>query len=234
MKYLFFAIFFPFFMNCQKIQDKQMNIELKNELAQIDKDDQIYRELMLPETSPERRKEIIKEKNLSQEDATVGLGKIMNQQDAENLAKIEKIIAQYGYPGKSLVGEPENKTAWLIIQHSPKINQYMPLIKKAAEEKELPYRLYAMMLDRQLVQEEKEQIYGTQARSFKTIKDGKTEIVWIIWPIKDFKNVNALREEAGFGQTVEDYAQGLLGKDFVFKNYTLEEALQLQNKIKSK
>ncbi|MBB4808210.1 hypothetical protein HNP38_003551 [Chryseobacterium defluvii] len=232
MKYLFFAIFFPFFMNCQKIQDKEMNVELKNELAQIDKDDQIYREFMLPETSPERRKEIIKEKNLTQEEATVGLGKKMDQQDAENLAKIEKIIAKYGYPGKSLVGEPENKTAWLVIQHSSKINQYLPVIKKAAEENELPFRLYAMMLDRQLVQDGKEQIYGTQARSFKTTKDGKVEIVWIIWPIKDFKNVNRLRDEVGFGQTVEDYAQDLLGKDFIFKNYTLEEALQLQNKNK--
>lgn len=57
-------------------------------------------------------------------------------------------------------------------------------------------------------------------------------MVWIIWPIKDFTNVNRLREEAGFGQTVQDYAQGMLGKDFVFKNYTLEEALQLQNRNK--
>ncbi|ROH95562.1 DUF6624 domain-containing protein [Chryseobacterium daecheongense] len=232
MKYLFFTIFFSVLINSQKIQDQSINIQLKKELAQIDKDDQIYREFMLPDTSPERRKEIIKEKNLTQEEATVGLGKKMDQQDAENLAKIEKIIAKYGYPGKSLVGEPENKTAWLVIQHSPKINQYLPLIKKAAEEKELPFRLYAMMLDRQLVQEDKEQIYGTQARSFTTTKDGKTEMVWIIWPIKDFINVNRLREEAGFGQTVQDYAQGMLGKDFVFKNYTLEEALQLQNRNK--
>lgn len=232
MKYLFFTIFFSVLINSQKIQDQSINIQLKKELAQIDKDDQIYREFMLPDTSPERRKEIIKEKNLTQEEATVGLGKKMDQQDAENLDKIEKIIAKYGYPGKSLVGEPENKTAWLVIQHSPKINQYLPLIKKAAEEKELPFRLYAMMLDRQLVQEDKEQIYGTQARSFTTTKDGKTETVWIIWPIKDFTNVNRLREEAGFGQTVQDYAQGMLGKDFVFKNYTLEEALQLQNRNK--
>jgi hypothetical protein len=230
MKYLFFAIFFSVVMSAQKTENKKINIELKNELAQIDEDDQIFRELVQPTTSTERKQEIMKEKNLTQEDVTTGISKIMNKQDEENLAKIEKMIAKYGYPGKSLVGEPENKTAWLVIQHSSKINQYMPVIKKAADEKELPFRLYAMMLDRQLIQDKKEQIYGTQACTFKTMKDGKPVVEWMIWPIKDIKNVNRLREAAGFGQTVEDYAKDLLGHDFVFKNYTLEEALKLQNK----
>ncbi|WP_449401500.1 hypothetical protein [Chryseobacterium wanjuense] len=62
------------------------------------------------------------------------------------------------------------------------------------------------------------------------MKDGKPVVEWMILLIKDIKNVNKLREEAGFGQTVEDYAKDLLGHDFVFKNYTLEEALKLQNK----
>ncbi|WP_449401501.1 hypothetical protein [Chryseobacterium wanjuense] len=155
MKYLFFAIFFSVLIGAQKTENKKINIELKNELAQIDKDDQIFRELVQATTSAERKQEIMKEKNLTQEDVTVGISKIMNKQDDENLVKIEKIIAKYGYPGKSLVGEPENKTAWLVIQHSSKINQYMPIIKKAADERELPFRLYAMMLDRQLIQEKK-------------------------------------------------------------------------------
>ena len=33
--------------------------------------------------------------------------------------KIDKIISKYGYPGKSLVGEPEN--FFYVIQHSNKI-----------------------------------------------------------------------------------------------------------------
>ncbi len=230
MKYLFFAILFSVSMNCQKIKPENINVQLKNELAQIDRDDQIYRELMQPNTPKEKIEQVMKEKNLTKDDLTVGLSKVMNRQDEENLTKIEKIISKYGYPGKSLVGEPENKTAWIVIQHSPKINQYIPIIKKAADEKELPFRLYAMMLDRQLMQESKEQIYGTQACTFKTIKDGKPLVEWMIWPIKDFKNVNKLRQEAGFGQTVEDYAKDLLGNDFEIKNYTLEEALKLKNK----
>ena len=43
----------------------------------------------------------------------------MRQADSINLPKIERIISQYGYPGKSLVGEKQNETAWLVIQHAP-------------------------------------------------------------------------------------------------------------------
>src|SRR5688500_6785898 len=87
--------------------------------------------------------------------------KIMNTIDKKNTERIEKIIDKYGYPGKSLVGEPENTAAFFAIQHSPKIKQYFPLIEKAARDKEIPFVNYALMLDRKLVQEGKEQIYGT-------------------------------------------------------------------------
>lgn len=156
----------------------------------------------------------------------------MQKQDDENLGKIEEILAKYGYPGKSLVGEPENKTAWIVIQHSAKIKQYLPIIKEAAEKKEIPFTLYAMMLDRQLMQEGKEQIYGTQGTSFNIMKSGVTETISLIWPIKNFNEVNKLRKKVGFSETIDSYAKDLFGNDFVLKNYTLEEVLKLRNKNK--
>jgi hypothetical protein len=227
MKYLFFAVFFSVLVNCQT-QDKSINVKLKNELAQIDRDDQMYRELMQRDISPEHRLEIMKEKNLTEEDATTGLGALMKIEDDKNLVKIEEIIKKYGYPGKSLVGEPENRTAWLVIQHSPKIDQYLPLIKKAADDKELPFRLYAMMLDRQLMYENKEQIYGTQGSYLNIMKDGKPETLNLIWPVKDAGEVNKRRKEAGFDKTIEEYAKVVFGKDFIYKKYTLSEVLELK------
>lgn len=224
MRYFFIAAFISIGLTGQKTEVKPINTELKKELAQIYKDDQIYRELMTPIT-PERRKEIMAEKNLTQADMGAALPKLMDEQDRKNLAKVEKIIREYGYPGKSLVGEPENKAAWYVIQHSPEIEKFFPMIKKAAEEKELPFRLYAMMLDRKLMQENKEQIYGTQARSYTVTKDGKEEFVWLIWPIKNPGKVNKLRKEAGIGGTVEEYAKDLTGGEY--KKYTLKEALKL-------
>lgn len=230
MKYLFFAIFFSVLMNSQQPDEKKINIELKKELAQIYKDDQIYRELTQSNITPERKAEIIKQKNLSTEDVSTGLIKIMDDQDQKNLVKVEKIIEKYGYPGKSMVGEPENYAVWYVIQHSPKIENYLPLIKKAADEKELPFRLYAMMLDRKLMYDNKEQIYGTQIRSVFSTKDGKMETLSFVWPIKDPEHVNELRKNSGFGKTIEDYAKDAGGIEY--KKYTLKEALDLLQKKK--
>lgn len=230
MKYLLTAIFFSALMSGQKTKEKPLNLELKKELAQIHKDDQIYRELMQSNITPQRKAEIIKEKNLSTEDAGAGLTKIMDGQDQKNLVKVEKIIEKYGYPGKSMVGEPENYAVWYVIQHSPKIEKYFPLIKKAADEDELPFRLYAMMMDRKLMNENKEQIYGTQIRSIFSTKNGKKETLSFVWPIKDPEKVNELRKNSGFARTIEDYAKDTGG--FEYKKYTLKEAVDLLPKKK--
>lgn len=66
MKYLFFAIFFSVLIYGQKIEKEKINIQLKNELAQINYDDQIYRELMQPDISLERKQQIISEKKLTE------------------------------------------------------------------------------------------------------------------------------------------------------------------------
>ncbi|QKZ14645.1 DUF6624 domain-containing protein [Spirosoma sp. KUDC1026] len=127
--------------------------------------------------------------------------------DASNLARTEAILKQYGYPGKKLVGEPTNEAVFYIIQHSDKIDTYLPQVKQAAEHGELPFRLYAMMLDRSLMHQYKPQIYGTQASCRTLQHEAKQQC--FVWPIADYDDVNTLRKKAGFTQTVEEYAQQL-------------------------
>ena len=95
---------------------------------------------------------------------------------------------------------PTNEAAFYIIQHSKMIDNYLPLLKEAAEKKELRFQLYAMMLDRSLMFQNKEQVYGTQGTGFdvKNPKTGQWERLFIIWPIQDPATVNQRRKEAGF------------------------------------
>lgn len=132
----------------------------------------------------------------------------MTRADSSNLRRAEALVQRYGYPGKSLVGAPTNEAVWHIIQHSPKISQYLPLIKTAAEKGELPFRLYALMLDRQLMQTGQEQLYGSQGMTFNVHNKttGQPESIGFIWPIKDAAHVNARRQKAGFGTTAEQEA----------------------------
>lgn len=127
--------------------------------------------------------------------------------DSSNLARAEVIIKQRGYPGKTVVGTPANETVFYIIQHSNRIPTYLPLIQKAAEQNELPFSLYAMMLDRSLMYAGRPQVYGTQASCRQLLKSDQQ--LCFVWPITDAKAVNERRKKAGFPMSVEENATRL-------------------------
>lgn len=204
-------------------QQKKINEGLKKELDEIMRLDQDYRKLFDTDISPEKKDELLKTLHIDNEEFKKKNWMLVAQQDSINLQKVEKIISQYGYPGKTLVGEPANKSAWYVIQHSTKIGKYLPLIKEAGKNKEIPFTWVAMMEDRYLMQAGQEQIYGTQGSGEFWEENGKAYETEYIWPIKDPGNVNERRKKAGFSNTMEEYAKSLYGDSFVYKIYTLDD-----------
>lgn len=202
------------------------NSTLKRELDSIYAADQKYRELLFSDVLKTKADSVATLFGISTKELPNYLMHKMQETDSSNLKRIEEILQLYGYPGCSLVGTPTNEAAFYIIQHSPNIEKHLPLIKRAADEKELPFRLYAMMLDRSLMYNGEEQIYGTQGKGIEITspQTGKKEFKMIIWPIKDPKSVNDRRKEAGFEQTVEENAKRL-GIDY--KALTLEDVKKL-------
>ena len=206
---------------------QNINKQLKKELDSIYVLDQKYRELLSIAQQPKKADSLSKVYNVVKENLSSHLWTLQSDVDESNMTRIEAIVKQYGYPGESLVGSPANEAVFYVIQHSEKIDQYLPLVEKAAQEKQLPFKLFAMMQDRSLMQNEKEQIYGTQASGFSAINKVSKKAEWtmIIWPIADPENVNQRRKEAGFDQTVEENAKKL-GVDY--KVLTIDEV----NKMK--
>ncbi|AFL80236.1 hypothetical protein Aeqsu_0728 [Aequorivita sublithincola DSM 14238] len=214
---LFFAFALSSVSYCQEI-----NLDLKNELKLILLKDQGFRELFIGGISDERKQELLKELSISEKDFSENEMKLFNRNDSLNLVEVEKIIKEYGYPEKSLVGEPENEAAWFVIQHSDKIEEYFPLIEKASEKVELKRSKVAMMEDRMLMHKGEPQIYGTQGKDLHIVNDQnkQKEFFQLIWPIKNPENVNELRKTVGLNSTIEDYAQQL---GIEYKVYTIEE-----------
>lgn len=202
---------------------QNINNELKKELEEILATDQGIREFIVGSPTEARKDTLVQILKLPKDSIETNPWGTMNKIDQQNLSKITAIVKKYGYPGKSMVGEPANTATFFVIQHAPKeIKKYMPLIEKAAKEKELPFMYYAMMLDRELAVEGKEQIYGTQIFS-KQLKDsstGLTRTFTYVVPIKDAANVNRRRKDAGFKQTVEENAVRL---GITYKPYTYDE-----------
>ncbi|WP_048826189.1 DUF6624 domain-containing protein [Hymenobacter sp. DG25B] len=207
-----------------------LNQGLKQELNSIDAEDQKYRILIMRQMltgAPSGYDSIARVVHLTPEQVGPYVSQRMLELDSVNIRRIARIITQYGYPGKTLVGEPTNEVALLVIQHSNRIPQYLPLIKKMAAKGEIPFYLYARMLDRQLMYEGKEQLYGTQGRSFgvPNAQTGQRENVSFIWPIQDAARVNQRRKKAGFDSTVEANAQRLGMK---YKPMALAEARAIE------
>lgn len=205
-------------LNC--CAQQQINKELKKELDTILFRDQGIREFFDTEVT-EKRKDTLAQL-LHYPKAAINW-KLMEKIDSANLVKVEQIISKYGYPGKSMVGEPANTAVFYVIQHAPsKIPTYYKLIKRAGKAGELPLKYLAMMTDRMLMNEKKEQLYGTQVFMYmiNNPKTGKKEPFEYVVPIKDAKNVNKRRKAAGFDTTVEENA---LRFGITYKAYTLEE-----------
>lgn len=203
------------------------NPRLKAELDSILAVDQRYRTLLFDPRVNRNPDSLAQALGKSREELYPYLNKQLNATDALNQTRIKAIIRQYGYPGKTLVGEPTNEAAWYVIQHSSEIDDYLPQIKKAARKGELPYHLYAQMLDRQLMRDGKPQRYGTQALSYNVTnpqtgqREGQPPF---IWPIKDPQQVNERRKKAGFPTTVEANAARM---GIPYRVVTMEEVAKM-------
>lgn len=194
-----------------------LDFELKRELDSIAVLDQRYRKLMMVEDSKERAT-LGKEMGLKPADYEGNLWDRQIVLDTSNLRRIEYILQNSGYPGKSRVGEPTNTAAWYVIQHNPeRIPTYLDMMKEAGRNGEIPFRLVAMMEDRYLMNEGKPQVYGTQGMTYGDAPS-------FIWPIQNPESVNKRREEAGFTQSIEEYSKMLFGESFTYKEISLKEA----------
>ncbi len=142
---------------------------------------------------------------------------LMQKIDSINSTEVERIINAHGYPSKSLIGEPANMAIFYVIQHSNNIKKYLTLIKKAVERGDVPKTSFAMMEDRSLMQDGKEQIYGTQIKG-QASKDGKW--IYFFWPIKNKDSVGVWRKRVGFKKSLKDYLKEM---DVEYKFYSLDD-----------
>jgi hypothetical protein len=125
----------------------------------------------------------------------------MEIQDSINLIRIKNIIDTHGWLGPEEVGKQGAQTIFLVIQHADSLTQvtYFPAMQEAVKKGKAQPEALALLEDRILTNQGKEQIYGSQLK----INDaGKYEF----FPIKDEINVNKRRASVGL-QPLEEYAK---------------------------
>ncbi len=118
--------------------------------------------------------------------------KRMREEDPKREKRLAEIIAAKGWPTISMVGHEAAGSAWVIAQHaSPAfLKRCLPLMKAAWRKGEIAPRQLALSIDRDLMNDEKPQIYGSQLR-------GDIGGKMALYPIEDREHVDERRAAMG-------------------------------------
>lgn len=125
--------------------------------------------------------------------------------NVEHANRLKSIIAVYGWPGRSLVGNDAARAAWLIVQHADHDPEFqrrvLQILEPLVSTGEVSGSEYAYLWDRTHTP----QRYGTQG---ECTKDGD----WRVREIESPAQVDSRRAAAGlFPEKLEDYIQMALG-----------------------
>ncbi len=110
-----------------------------------------------------------------------------------NEQKVIAILDKYGWPTKEMAGEQGNFTICNVIQHSDNEVRikYLPMMRKAVEEKKLEPRFLVRAEDRIATEKGELQIYGGQMKYYPETKS------FNLWPVLDPKNIDKRRTAIG-------------------------------------
>jgi hypothetical protein len=118
--------------------------------------------------------------------------------DARHTSRLRAIVAEHGWPGRSLVGDDGSHAAWLLVQHADGafMAQCLPLMERAVAAGQAFGKDYVYLLDRVRMQQGKPQVYGTQ---FTLAADGQL----VLYPIEDAEHVDERRRAIGLPPMAE-------------------------------
>ncbi|HEY0944640.1 MAG TPA: DUF6624 domain-containing protein [Opitutaceae bacterium] len=121
----------------------------------------------------------------------------MQRVDLQHTERLSAIVAEHGWPGRSLVGEDAASKAWLLVQHCELEFQErcLPVIERAMTAGEIQGRDYAGLVDRVRMRRGEPQVYGTQLRTC----DGETSV----YPIENPAEVDDRRRAIGLPSLAE-------------------------------
>lgn len=116
-------------------------------------------------------------------------------------ARLRAIIDEYGWPGRSLVGEDGAAAAWLLLQHAvlapDLMREAVPLLQRAVQSGEIEPKFLALLTDRIRTLEGRSQPYGTQ-------HDWDAEGRLSPLPIEDPERVEERRRSVGLEPLAEN------------------------------
>jgi hypothetical protein len=117
----------------------------------------------------------------------VSLANLMAELDTENQATLDRIIALCGWPNYDIFGYESGRAAQIVALHAINLTKYYPYIVAEFKKKQLSGEIYALFVDKMLVNEGRLQRYGTQIHM----------VTKKLAPVEDPAQINEHRLEIG-------------------------------------
>ena len=172
-----------------RVPTEEVIEKIKRILKQVYEDDQKYRK---------NSKDLLDKYGAFSEEMQ-GIIKDMEALDKINQERIEVILNEYGYLGEKVIGYKENVTIFLVIQHASLDFQlkYYPVMEEAVIMGNARSCDLAMLKDRILVKQGKEQVFGTQLIYDENLKH------YILEPLENAQEVDERRRGVGLAPMSE-------------------------------
>ena len=119
--------------------------------------------------------------------------RIIHHTDSLNLNRLKELIAEYGFPTWEKVSYDYALCAWLVAQHADSafLHNYVEQLKKAVADNNANPANLAYMIDRDLMNRNLPQLYGTQ---FIGVYNDEGVMENMLWPVENMEQLNARRE----------------------------------------
>ncbi|HEX6971666.1 MAG TPA: DUF6624 domain-containing protein [Limnochordia bacterium] len=155
------------------------------------------------------RRELLEMRKSQLDARRAGSSGAVREIDRRNVERLKAIIAEHGWPGRSLVGEDGSFAAWWIAQHASFDRPFQALclerLKEAVAANEAEMRLYAYLEDAVRVGGGEPQRFGTQFRY-------ESDYQVVVEPLEDPDAVDARRQEAGLEPLRQYLSSALAGR----------------------
>ncbi len=193
-----------------------VNLALMEEFEVIRYEDQRYR----------REMRGVEEKYGWESPQMDSLWVLQNAADSINTIRICELIEEMGYPGKSIVGDGQASTAFLVIQHADLEIQekYLSIITEAADKGEVSWRSVALLVDRVNMRNGRPQIYGSQVSRHPVTNE------YYFSEIENPMKIDSIRATVGLGP-LQEYANNW---DFTWDPKRNRELVEEVKAIKAK
>jgi hypothetical protein len=123
---------------------------------------------------------------------------VIREEDTANRMWLKKILAESGWPGRSLVGVDGAHAAWLLVQHADTDRPFQKeclQLMETAPAGEVAGDDIAYLTDRVRLADGRPQLYGTQLE----FRDGE----WVPRPIEDEEHIDQRRKDRGLPPLAE-------------------------------